>query len=204
MVVEEIMNIDDMRLFLIENKQKRNSIKEKIYNTKTFRDACILSKYHLTPQSYGEVLNSWLRTHYKFQKISASEKQGDDLIHGSFKTEVKVSIADDGKKANFVQIRLTHEVDFYLLVVYDLVKDDIYYFLVNKEHMKDLIVKYGALAHGTKGEKGAITKNLDNPDIEHALRPTINSALWNDLKKFAISEKQINEKRVWQERKEEH
>jgi hypothetical protein len=198
------MTVDDMRLFLIENKQNRNNIKDKIYNARNFRDACILSKYHLTPQSYGEVLNVWLRNHYNFKKISASLKQGDDLIHNEYKTEVKISIADDGKQANFVQIRLTHGIDFYLLIVYNMVQDSMHYFLVNKEDMKDLIVNYGGLAHGTKGEKGLITENLDNPDIEHALRPKIGTQLWNDIQKFSISEEEINEKSVWKKRKEKH
>lgn len=192
------MDREHKRQLLIEKKKNRKTIIKTVNGYQDFRDACIDAKLYLTPQSYGEVLNDWLRVRYNFKKLRASEKKGDDLVFGVYNTEVKISIVDDGKTAHFVQLRLTHDIDFYLFAVYDAMADKIHYFLLTKPDVKKLVLKWvKGYAHGTRSEKGEVSDNINNPDLEYAFRPVIGSEQWNDLLQYSITDDMLNEKSVW-------
>ena len=193
-------DIDSLRQTVIDKKRNRSIIVDDILNAETFREAAIISKMFLPSQSYGEILVKWLSKHYNFTKLNASEKKGDQRVFEKYNTEIKSSLCDDGKHCNYVQLRLTHEISFYLLPTYDFVGDEVYYFLLNKEEMIEMVKKYGGYAHGTKGEKGLIEDNIFNPDIEFAIRPTIGKDCWNDLLKYRITEEDILNESYWDNR----
>jgi hypothetical protein len=200
------MNTDDIRIAVLDRKKSRKSNITKILDQRTFREAAILAKWFLPSQSYGEVLNTWFRKTFNWEKNSANSRIGDDKVFGIYNAEVKASLCDDGKTCHYVQIRLTHEIDFYFLPTYNFETDKTHFFLLNKNQMKEMIVNYGGYAHGTKSEKGKVIDNINNADIEYALRPNIKSkdnSMWKKLCSFEIKEEDINEIEVWKKRKEE-
>lgn len=201
------MTLDEIRLHVIEKKKNRNNNIQMILNQPTFRSACILAKWFLPSQSYGEILNTWFRKKYNWKKNPAEHRSGDDKVFDVFNVEMKASLCDDGKICHYVQIRLTHAIDFYFLPTYNFDTDKTHFFLINKSQMKDLIISHGGYAHGTKSEKGSILDNIDNTDIEYSLRPNIKSkkdALWKTLCSFEILETEIDKIEIWEKRKEKY
>lgn len=200
------MNVNDIRKAVLDRKKNRKKNIDLILDQKSFRDAAILAKWFLPSQSYGEVLNSWFRKIFKWEKNSADSRTGDDRLFGIYNVEVKASLCDDGKTCHYVQIRLTHDIDFYFLPTYNFETDKTHFILLNKNQMKKMIIEYGGYAHGTKSEKGNVIDNIDNPDIEYSLRPNIKSkdnSMWKKLCKFEIEGEHIGEVEVWKKRKEE-
>ena len=64
---------------------------------------------------------------------------------------------------------------------------ELYIFRLNKENIKQLILKYGGYAHGTIKKNGKITiedLNDINNTKEYAIRPIYNSKCWNELLNF--------------------
>ncbi len=195
-----LKKVDETRMKIISQKTQYEKIKKYIIGLDNLRDACILAKEYLTPATYGCIINSWFRAHYDFTAVNASLRIGDDLVFNEYKTEVKTSISTS-EKFNYVQFRLTHDIDFYLLPTYDLINDKIYLFLINKKDMIELIKKYGSYAHGSKSEKGLIENNINNQDIEFALRPKLNSEVWQTLLNYEITEEKLTEKNFWKREK---
>lgn len=200
------MNPDELRFAVLNKKRNRKDNIKTILDQNLFRDAAILAKWFLPSQSYGEVLNTWFRKKYNWSKIPAENRSGDDKVFETYNVETKISLCDDGKVCHYVQIRLTHNIDFYFLPTYNFETDKTHYFLLNKKQMEDLILEYGGYAHGTKSEKGSTVNNISNADIEYALRPNIKSkgiSLWKKLCLYEIGENDINEIQIWKKRKEE-
>jgi hypothetical protein len=132
-------------------------------------------------------------------KNSASKCVGDVRCN-DINYEIKVS--NGGKtnnKFNFVQIRMNHECE-YLFTAYYICESNIdslgelFIFKITKEQIKDLIVKYGGYAHGTKEKNGIITiESLNNTSnvFEYALRPIYGDKCWIELLNYRIN--RINE-----------
>lgn len=104
---------------LRETKDKKH-ILEKIKNEKTLTGKCILSRRYLTPQStnletickkdlgIGNALNS---------------TSGDGHKNG-INYEIKLSIHANKSKINFVQIRPDHDINYYILIAYNMYEND--------------------------------------------------------------------------------
>jgi hypothetical protein len=120
-----------------------------------------------------------------------------DLQHKKINFEIKIS--NGGKthnNFNFVQLRCNHDCE-YLLTAYYLSKKnleklgELFIFKLNKNNIKDLILKYGHYAHGTIKKLGKINKesleNINN-NKEYALRPKYCDKCWNELLNFRINE----------------
>ena len=191
-------DIEMLREAVIDKKKNKSSIVTNILKTNTFREACIIAKSFLTTQSYGHVIDTWFSEHYDFKKLKSSDGVGDDKVFGKYNTEVKASLCDDGKKYNYVQIRLTHNIDFYFLPTYDFVLDKFYYFLFSKREMIEMVKKYGEYAHGRKSEKGPIEDNLFNPDIEFCIRPVVGKECWKEFMKFNVNEDDFRNEKFWE------
>jgi hypothetical protein len=154
---------------------------------------CVINK--LTSQQYGPLLERCIRTRCNYQKNNAQDCTGDCSKDGK-NSEIKVSLGGSTHtKFNFVQIRPTHECDYYILTAYHLSSDNVesegelYIFKLPKENIKHLIVSYGGYAHGTIKQYGAITEeSLSELNKEYALRPTFNDECWNALMPFRVPE----------------
>ena len=186
---------------LVQNmKQKSNidmkKIIDKITSCELLTDICILGREYLSPQ--GTSMESIIKGHLNIgPKID--ETSGDGCKN-NINYELKVSIHSINSKLNFVQIRPDHNVQYYILIGYNMYdpidqnKGKGYIFKVPSDNMYDLIIKYGGYAHGTKKVLGdTITlENLKGRNCEYALRCNPNSkkgkdyTLWNELLKYEV------------------
>lgn len=174
---------------------------EQILTCPSIKDAniyCILNK--LSSQQYGPLLEKYITSKHNFSKNKSSSSSGD-FSKNSKNIELKSSLGGSTHtKFNFVQIRPSHSIDFYLLTAYHLTpqnvdnKGELYIFYIPKESIKHIIISHGTYAHGTKKTHGPITiQSMDDEtnQKEYALRPSFNDKCWKKLLPFRISESDL-------------
>ena len=179
------------------NISEKNHYNE-IMKIKTLKSAfqyCIINK--INSQQYGPLIENYILIKYNFNKNKASLCIGDYNKNNN-NYEIKISICcKKSKKFNYVQIRPSHNCQFYILIAYYLSNNNVnnggelYIFNIPNNELKQIIFKYGNYAHGTKLKLGDITieaLNDLNNNKEYSIRPTINSNCWNELIKFQILE----------------
>jgi hypothetical protein len=219
--LEQILEVDSMFREMklddndkLDNKDKINKLRDylissdinhsdEILKEPTLKDAhayCVIHK--ISSQRYGALLENYILTKFGYTKNKAEECKGDCIKQGK-NWEIKVSLGGSKHtKFNFVQIRLSHDCDMYILTAYHLSLENVdscgelYIFNVPKDELKKLIVSYGGYAHGTIKEHGKIdTKLLDDSNAEnnkeYALRPTLNDNCWKELLQFRVDEKTL-------------
>jgi hypothetical protein len=116
--------------------------------------------------------------------------------------EIKVSLGGmKHSKFNYVQLRMNHNIDYYIFTAYYLSKEniknkgDLYVFMICKNDLKNIILKYGNYAHGTlnkNGKRSFDTMNNDDKN-EYALRPKYGDNCWKELLNFKVSNNNIFE-----------
>lgn len=153
-------------------------------------------KHKLSGQISGPLVENYIITKYNLTKNKSSECTGDCSFN-SKNYEIKASLGGNKthKNFNYVQIRLTHDIHYYILTAYYLSYDNLkehgmlYIFLLNKDDMKKLLLLYGMYAHGTIKEYGKISSddlsNINNKK-EYALRPVYGDDCWCSLLKYNI------------------
>ena len=154
----------------------------------------------VSAQQYGPLLEKFIRTKFNYIKNKAEDCNGDCSKDGN-NSEVKVSLGGaTHTKFNFVQIRPSHDCEYYILTAYHLSHENVeeegelYVFKVPKSDIKNIVVSYGGYAHGTIKEHGEITIDSFNDEKsikEYALRPTINDDCWKALMVFRVSENEL-------------
>ncbi len=168
----------------------------------TLKDAhvyCLLNQ--ISAQQYGPLLQYYIIQKFEFTPNKAKDTIGDCSKDGN-NYEIKVSLGGSKfNKYNYVQIRPSHNIQYYLLTAYNLDEASINsggslsIFKVAKADMNTLLVNHGSYAHGTKKEHGAtITlEELNDPTNkkEYALRPCPNDKCWKDLLPHQITESQL-------------
>jgi hypothetical protein len=173
-------------------KTKQEIINE-INSQPTLTGKCILARKYLTPQStdtekickqdldIGPCLNT---------------TSGDGQKNG-INYEIKISIHAKNSQVNFVQIRVDHDIQFYILIVYNMYENNhigkAYIFKVPSENLYHMVVNYGTYAHGTNGVNGPITMDtLYGRNLEYALRCNPNATsgkyaqIWNELLQYEV------------------
>lgn len=96
-----------------------------------------------------------------------------------------------------MQLRPDHDIDYYILCVYNLYYDTYkgkgFIFKIPSDIICDLIVRFGGHAHGTIKMLGKITKqNIKGRNCEYALRCNPNARkgkshnLWNILLEYEV------------------
>lgn len=170
---------------------------ETIMRLPTLKDAHIYCKYNnLSGQFTGPVLEKYIKIKYNMTKNSASLCNGD-LQCNDINIEIKASNGGkENNKFNYVQLRMNHTCQYILTAYYidDTNLDnlgELFIFRIDKENIKQLIIKYGGYAHGTIGELGTITMedlNDINNSKEYALRPKYGDKCWNELLSFRVDE----------------
>jgi hypothetical protein len=184
------------RLKVILDNSKINH-KREIMNSKCLKDAHIYCKINnLSGQIAGPLIEYYIKNKYDMKKNNASSCTGD-LEYKENNIEIKIS--NGGKehnKFNYVQIRMNHDC-YYILTAYYIAEynidamGELFIFKLSKDDIKDIIIKYGGYAHGTKNKLGKITKeDLDNVtnDKEYAIRTKYGDKCWKELLRFRIDE----------------
>ena len=174
---------------------------ETILNLPTLKDAHMYCKYNnLSGQFTGPVLEKYIKLKYKMIKNNASSCNGD-LQNNDTNIEIKASNGGkDNNKFNYVQLRLNHNIDYYILTAYYLSKENIkkkgelFVFIIGKVDLKNIVFKYGNYAHGTLNKNGKRTfeaMNCDDNKNEYALRPKYGDNCWIELLNFKVHYKNI-------------
>lgn len=170
--------------------EMRNSNKYKVMCEKENKilPKCILCKRYLSSNQYGPLLEKFIVNKLNLSK--PPDNTSGDASFNNKNIEIKVSLGDKRGILSFVQLRPDHNIDYYLLLTYDLAFGDIgqvNMFNVPSNDMNKLIVKYGNYAHGTVKKLGKITSsNIKGRNCEYALRTIPNNKkqigkLWKDL-----------------------
>lgn len=107
----------------------------------------------LKPQSYGTRIENYIIKTLGYKKVKSSAVCGDACTKNNNHVEIKISVlTPTNDSLNLVQIRLFHNIQYYLCVAYDL--RDIknykkYMFLLTHDEMVQE-TKNATAAHGTK------------------------------------------------------
>ena len=160
--------VNEMRIS--ENTNKYNIMK-RINECTTFLDKCILIRRFIKPQS--NIVETIIRRDLQIE-APPDEHSGDGIKNG-VKYEIKYSGHAKKSRLNFVQIRPDHNIDYYILIGYNMhsstEKGTVYVFKVPADELYKLVVKYGGYAHGTVKKLGTISwDNLKGRNCEYALR----------------------------------
>lgn len=156
---------------------------------------CIIYKSFHSSNKYSIFLENDLKKLFNLSN-KQNNTSGDAQSISGKRIEIKISLA--GPFYNYVQIRPSHDIDYYLFLAYDLSKEDIgkvYLFLFDSQDIYDLIPKFGNYSHGTIKRNGKITSSF-NKDLEYSLRPSSlrkNTKKYNLWQKFLQNEKSIEE-----------
>ena len=165
---------------------------------------CVLCKYYLSSNQWSMVLESSIKQ--RFNILQAKDNMSGDGLINNKTVEIKVSLGGSNGQFNFVQLRPSHTIDYYLFLVYDVYSShsnlgQIHWFLSKPNDLYKLLPEYGGYAHGTVSNNGKITEEnifkKGNEKLEYSLRPNNlkngkSKELWDILiDKFSINENDI-------------
>lgn len=110
--------------------------------------------FQSNPQSYGTRIESYVVENFGWTPVAATENLGDARNeHNGEHYEIKATyITSTNRNANFLQIRLTQNLEGYHLFVIDATTPDYettHYYLTHDE-MKREVKNRGSMSHGTK------------------------------------------------------
>jgi len=186
------------RVQLLKEKSYKNSkrTKQLMINAKTLLEKCILSREHSDRNSdiFERVIKHDLKLY------NAPDKLSGDASKNGVNIEIKCSTHSKNCTFNYVQIRPDHNVQYYLLVGYNLFHTDPlgkeYMFKIPSEDLYQIIVEHGHYAHGSKMNLPSIITlaNMKGNGYEYALRVNPNakkngtkqSRLWETLLKYKV------------------
>lgn len=193
--MDRLRRIKRLKDHLFSSKIKHANHLMKLSSLKDAHVYCVL--HGVSSQQYGPLLERFIRSKFQYSKNNSTKCIGDCSKDGK-NTEIKVSLGGSThKKFNFVQLRPSHDCDFYILTAYHLTVENVkregelFVFKIPKTELKKIVLHYGGYAHGTIKEHGTITLDALN-DIkstkEYALRPYFNDDCWKMLLKYRIPE----------------
>jgi hypothetical protein len=179
-------------------EMQKNDHARAIINELTLKDAhvyCVINK--LSAQQFGPLLERYIIRKFGFVKNDSKLANGDcRKLDANY--EIKCSFGGTSfTKYNYVQIRLNHDIDYYLLSAFHLnadnadVEGELYLFKLAKINIKKLIAEYGSYAHGTISKLGEITiddLNREDNSKEYAIRPKYGDPCWDALMEFRVNE----------------
>jgi hypothetical protein len=124
-------------------------------------DIFVRNLFLVSSQSGSGPLEYWLRHHHGWDKVASSLARGDALLDGVYK-EIKASIITlTNTSANFVQVRLSHDIDEYHLFVVEPDYTLRHFALSHNQMVAETKANKGRPAHGTKAKNAAA-----GPDVE--------------------------------------
>lgn len=153
---------------------------------------------HLPGSETGPLIERYLQHHWQWTRRKKGEGLGD-LYCPDTQTNLEVKVSLGGKthdRFNYVQLRLHHQCE-YLLTAYHLSPEnlcslgDLYVYRVAKDDMRELIVRHGMYAHGTRQQLGPITWRDVQDETntrEYALRTRVGDACWRALLPYRINQ----------------
>jgi hypothetical protein len=188
----------DTDLLLERLRNNHTNAKQVVLKQESARDACIIAKSYLASQSYGFVLESWIKTHLNLD--DKVDNSSGDASQSAKTFEIKVSIEDGRGKFNYVQIRPAHSVDAYIILNYSITLDEVIWLYIPHDSMNYLINQWGGYAHGTITQQGPITlQSIQDNSYEYAIRPNMHKPnikdgrAWQELTNYKVSEDELRQ-----------
>ena len=194
-------------------KMKNVNHNRNILTLKTLKRAHIYCKINkLSGQISGPLIEYYIINKNNLIKNKSSDCIGDcskiyynnldsEMKEKTIKNfEIKASLGGiQHNKFNYVQLRMNHNIDFYILTAYYLSKENIknkgelFVFMISKIDLKNIIFKYGNYAHGTLNKNGKRTFDVMNETDknEYAIRPKYGDNCWKELLNFKVDDKNI-------------
>ena len=166
--------------------------------SKDLWEVCVLLRVYTSPQSTDaeKIIKKNLQINNAKDNISG------DGVKNEIKYEIKVSVHDVNCKVNIRQIRPHHNINFYIIVAFNLfggIKGEAYLFKIPAEVIYELVVDYGGYTHGTVSKNGVVTKESisdKNTKYEYSLTADPNATygtkareLWDKLLVFKVDYK---------------
>lgn len=158
----------------------------------TLKEAFAYSKAELSGPQYGVSLQKWITIKFGWDRPDPKLLKGD-IVTKKSAFELKVSLGTKTyNKFNFVQVRLQHTVDFYVLIAYyvteaNLAKlGEIFIFKLTKKEIVHFVGK--SYSHGTTSSWAATSAETIKTYSEKDVRVSFGSKKWVNLLKFRISQ----------------
>jgi hypothetical protein len=184
---------------IVSKMKEKNENKNVCIAEKDLLKKLVLCRYLLRPTEWSCLLEAYIKQKFNIQK-AVDNLSGDGSIHYK-NIEIKISLCTQNGFLNFVQLRPSHNIDYYIFLAYDMFDGKIgkyHWFLCEPEKLYSLIPDFGEYSHGTKIKNGEITTDsLKNSNFEYSLRmntikPGKSNRLWlKMIELFSNSEKQI-------------
>lgn len=164
-------------------------------------EKCVLLKVYTSPQSTKseEIIKKDLKILKPLNNVS-----GDGHKNG-VNYEIKVSIHDKKANVNIRQIRPHHNIDYYIIVSFNMDDGEYgtsYIFKIPSKTLYSWIPEYGGYTHGTVERNGEITENTVsdvNVDYEYSLTANPNGTktskqfkLWELIREYEVDYNESN------------
>jgi hypothetical protein len=185
-----VENIRSNKLVL----EKKQAIKQ-AYESDDIWEKCVLFRKYTSPQSTDS--EKLLRHDFNIGK-PVDAVSGDGMKNG-VNYEIKVSIHDTKCKTNIRQIRPHHNVDYYIIMAFNVFggkRGEAHVFKVPSEKIYVLVFEYGGYTHVNVKRNGVITTESirdKSTDFEYSLSADPNAAnsskskkLWLELMKYSV------------------
>ena len=174
--------------------EKQQAIKQ-AYESDDIWEKCVLFRKYTSPQS----TDSEKLIRHDFNIGNPADTVSGDGMKNGVNYEIKVSIHDTKCKTNIRQIRPHHNVDFYIIMAFNVFgghRGEAYVFKVPSEKIYDLVLEYGCYTHGTIKRNGAITAESirdETTDFEYSLSADPNAPnntkskkVWLELLEYSV------------------
>jgi len=137
------INIEEVRMSVIEEKNFIDEIKKEVRDGElSLRDKMVLGARYLTPQSRGALLENAVRLEFGLRKVKTHHWDAESDIYGNI--EIKTSVAKFA--TDFYSLQQTrhssylhHDVDHYLICLYNVEKDEYGCYMVPQSHIDRMI-----------------------------------------------------------------
>ncbi len=173
---------------------KRNNINhwDKLLYLSTLEEAFAYCKVELSAARYGVLLQKWIITKNKWNKLCPKLLKGD-IITKKSSFELKISLGTiTCKNFNFVQLRLSHSIDFYILIAYYVnntnycALGELFIFKLKKKEILQFVGE--SYSHGTKFNWSTACTETINRYSEKDIRVLFGSKKWVALLEYRISQ----------------
>lgn len=174
--------------------EKNQAIKQ-AFESDDIWEKCVLLRKFTSPQSTDA--EKLLRQDFEIGN-PVDSVSGDGMKNGT-NYEIKVSVHDTKCKTNVRQIRPHHNVDFYIIMAFNVFggdKGEAFLFKVPSNVIYELVLEYGGYTHGTVKRNGVITAESirdKSTDFEYSLSADPNAndnskskKLWDELMKYSV------------------
>lgn len=146
-------------------QEKENALLQ-AKKSKNLLEKCVLMRVYTSPQSTDaeKLIKSDLEIGDSLDNISG------DGLKNNVKYEIKVSVHDEKCKVNIRQIRPHHNIDYYIIVAFNLFKGEngeANIFKIPAEVIYELVAEYGGYTHGTVSKNGVV--NMESIEDKNKL-----------------------------------